>query len=131
MTLDPKYETGVVWQDFQHQQLISLFEKVKEAKKNETDKKLYRYTMAFLAMYVNHHFKLEEKYMLESKYPDMKIHSREHHEFIQKLKQFRNENKEYSLEAADELLMFMGEWILTHILEDDKKLGKHILSWRK
>ena len=46
----------------------------------------------------------------------------------EKLKKFRSENKTFSREAADDLLMFVDEWILTHIIEDDQKLGKHILA---
>ena len=40
----------VLWQDFQHKQLIDLFEKIKEARSNNKDKNLYRYTVAFLAI---------------------------------------------------------------------------------
>jgi len=129
MTFDAKYETGVVWQDFQHKQLIDLFEKIKEARSNHTDKNLYRYTIAFLAMYVNHHFKLEEEYMEKYQYPDKIVHRREHSEFIKELKVFREENIEYSDDGVDTLLTRMGEWILTHILENDQKLGDHILSY--
>ncbi len=129
MELDAKFETGVLWQDFQHKQLIDLFDKVKEAKANKKDENLFRYTVAFLAMYVNHHFKLEEEYMEKYKYPDRDLHVKEHQEFVLELKEFRTENKDYSQKAGDDLLMRMGEWILSHILENDQKLGKHIIAW--
>ena len=131
MTLDSKYETGVVWQDYQHKQLIDLFEKVKEAKTNQKDQNLYRYTIAFLAMYVNHHFKLEEQYMEAYGYPEKKKHKEEHKAFIKDLKEFRVENYEYSVEGAENLLMRMGEWIFDHILGDDKSLGEYILETEK
>lgn len=126
--LDVKYETGVVWQDFQHKQLIDLFEKIKEAKSNNTDKNMYRYTIAFLAMYVNHHFKLEEAYMEKFDYPDLAMHQKEHREFIKELKLFREAHEEYSGEGADELLRKMGAWILNHILKDDQILGAFLLK---
>ena len=131
MTLDAKYETGVVWQDFQHKQLIDLFEKIKEARSNHKDKNMYRYTIAFLAMYVNHHFKLEEEYMEKYNYPDKGVHQKEHREFVKELKEFRAENMEYSEAGTDDLLMRMGEWILSHILENDQKLGRYIMSFEK
>ncbi|MBU1195878.1 MAG: hemerythrin family protein [Proteobacteria bacterium] len=131
MDFDAKYETGVLWQDFQHKQLIDLFTQVKEARASNKDQNLYRYTVAFLAMYVNHHFKLEEKYMEQYKYPGRKLHTKEHQDFVHELKEFRMDNKDYSPQAGDDLLMRMGEWILSHILEDDQKLGKHILNWEK
>ncbi|MCD4676874.1 MAG: hemerythrin family protein [Desulfobacula sp.] len=128
---DARFETGVVWQDFQHKQLIDLFEKIKEAKSSNKDKNMYRYTIAFLAMYVNHHFKLEDEYMDKYNYPDKEAHRKEHHEFVKELKIFRAENIEYSEAGADELLTRMGEWILSHILENDQKLGRYILAFEK
>jgi hemerythrin-like metal-binding protein len=128
MKFNVKYETGVVWQDFQHKQLIDLFGKVKEAASNSRDKHLYPYTLAFLAMYVNHHFKLEKAYMEKYRYPDLDAHHREHQTFIKELKEFKAEHMEYSKAGADDLLTRMGEWILGHILETDQKLGKFILK---
>jgi hemerythrin-like metal-binding protein len=126
MKLDTRYETGVVWQDFQHGQLIELFEKIKEAKSGNKDKNLYRYTLAFLAMYVNHHFKLEEEYMEKYDYPAKDVHRREHKKFISQIKQFRAENMEYSREGSDQLVNQLGEWILNHILKEDQQLGQFI-----
>ncbi|NOX34701.1 MAG: hemerythrin family protein [Deltaproteobacteria bacterium] len=128
MAFDAKYETGVLWQDFQHKQLIDLFGKIKEAGSDDKDKNLYRYTIAFLAMYVNHHFKLEEEYMGKYNYPDKELHEKKHREFVKELKEFRAENKNYSRAGTDDLMMRMGEWILSHILENDQKLGKFILQ---
>jgi hemerythrin-like metal-binding protein len=131
MGFDVKYETGVVWQDFQHKQLIDLFQKIKEARANKKDENLFRYTVAFLAMYVNHHFSLEEEYMEKYQYPGKGAHHKEHQDFVKELKAFRDENKGYSQRASDDLLTRMEDWILTHILEDDQKLGEHIRSFEK
>ena len=131
MIFDERYETGVVWQDFQHKQLIDLFERINEAKSKNTDKNLYRYTIAFLAMYVSHHFKLEEQYMEKYDYPDTAVHFKEHREFVQELTVFRAENLAYSQAGTDDLLIRMREWILSHILENDQKLGEYIVSFEQ
>jgi len=128
MNTDITYETGVIWQDFQHKQLIDLFEKIKKARSDEKEKDLYPYTTAFLAMYVNHHFSLEEEYMAKYDYPDTLVHTWEHTAFLKELKAFRKEHREYAPEAVDDLLVRMEKWISSHILENDQKLGKFILS---
>lgn len=128
MSFDAKYETGVVWQDFQHKQLIDLFQKIKEARFHKKDENLFRYTVAFLAMYVNHHFSLEEEYMEKYQYPGKAAHHMEHQDFVREIKAFRDENKAYSEKASDDLLTRMGDWILNHILEDDQRLGEFILT---
>jgi len=131
MELGDKYQTGVLWQDFQHGQLIDLFDKIQKARENRTDENLYRYTLAFLAMYVTHHFKLEEQYMEAYNYPDAEVHKKEHQAFVAELKLFRNQQNEYSDEGAEDLLTRVGEWILSHILDVDQDLGKFILEYEK
>ncbi len=128
MALDAKYETGVVWQDFQHKQLIDLFEKIKAAKANQNDKNLYRYTLAFLAMYVNHHFALEKEYMDKYDYSERDFHLEEHRLYILRLKDFRDKHREYSHDAALKLIEEMTNWVYSHIMENDKKLGQFILE---
>ena len=130
-TLQEKYKTGVLWQDFQHGQLIDLFGQIQEARRNKTDKNLYRYTIAFLAMYVRHHFALEEQYMEKYRYPDAEAHIKEHNEFIRELTDFRNEKSDYSDERAEELLTRIGEWILGHILDVDRDLAEYILEYER
>ena len=131
MELQDKYKTGILWQDFQHGQLIDLFEKIAEARQDKKDKNLYWYTVAFLAMYVNHHFKLEEQYMEKYRYPDADEHIKEHKQFIKELKVFRTEHGTYSDKSAEDLLTRIGEWILGHILDVDMHLGKFILKYEK
>lgn len=131
MKLQDKYKTGVLWQDFQHGQLIELFEKIEQARQEKTDKNLYRYTLAFLAMYVNHHFKLEEQYMIKYNYPDTDDHVKEHKDFVKELKVFRRQKESYSEKRAQELLTRIGEWVLGHILDTDKHLGRFILEHEK
>ena len=129
MTLGEKYNTGVVWQDFQHRQLMDLFFKVKEAKASEEeDKGVLKYSLAFLAMYVNHHFKLEEEYMDIYYYPETEAHKKEHKDLVKRIKVFRKNFKDYDDKAMDNLLVTLNNWILNHILGDDKKLGEYILS---
>jgi len=131
MSLDKKYFTGVVWQDFQHKELMDHFIKLKKAKDDKQDKDAFRFSIAFLAMYVNHHFKLEEEYMEIYYYPEKESHKKEHREFIKTLKKFRLKHRECSEKATDELLEEIYQWILNHIFGDDKKLGTHILEAEK
>jgi hemerythrin len=128
MALGKKYSTGVVWQDFQHRQLMDLFFKVKEAKAKKTGDDVFKYSLSFLAMYVNHHFKLEEEYMDIYYYPDTDLHKKEHKDLIKKIKSFRKNYTEHSEQSINKLLITLNDWILNHILENDKKLGEYIIS---
>ena len=126
MSLEEKYKTGVLWQDIQHQQLVDLLEKF--ADNNEMGQEMFTYTLGFLVMYVNHHFNLEEEYMQAYNFPDLDGHKKEHAEYVQQLKDFRQAHPQYSKEAGDVLMKTILTWILNHIMGADQKLGKFILT---
>ena len=124
--MEKKYETGILWQDTQHRQLIDLMEKLSDADSKETESKMFTYTTAFLAMYVTHHFNLEAQYMKAYEYPDLESHLEEHQKYIDLVKQFRKDHTSFSVEGALFLEKNILEWILNHIMENDQKLGAFI-----
>ncbi len=126
MTLETAYETGILWQDFQHKQLVDLLQRLKEKDEGELDQEMFDHTVGFLVMYVNHHFSLEEMYMDKYEYTGLEHHIQEHREFIDKLRDFREKNKTYSEEAARRLIVTISGWVLDHILENDIKLGEFL-----
>ena len=131
MAFGEKYYTGVVWQDFQHRQLMDLLYKLKKQRATQTDLSVLNFSAAFLAMYVNHHFKLEEEYMDVYSYPDIESHKKGHKIYIDKIKMFRKRQIDNDIKAIDVLITTINDWILNHILTDDKKLGDYILSAEK
>lgn len=131
MTAKNGFKTGVLWQDFQHQQLIDLLAQLRKARQDKTDADIFNYTVGFLAMYVNHHFKLEEEYMKKFEFEDRENHKEEHRKLIKTIKDFRTEHKNYSPQAIDALIDNMKEWIITHIMKSDLKLGAFIIDREK
>ncbi len=128
MYLDIQYQTGLLWQDSQHREWISLLGQLEEAHKKRQDQPLFQQAVSFLVMYVNHHFSLEEEYMMRYLYPDERFHREEHRLYLIRLKDFREKNREYSEEACSKIIQSMTDWIYSHILENDKKLGEFILN---
>lgn len=126
MGLDKKYETGILWQDTQHRQLIDLMEKLSDSNAREADPKMFTYTTAFLAMYVTHHFNLEEQYMKTYGYPELEFHLKEHQNYIDMVKTFRRDHTQFSVEGALFLEKNILKWILDHIMDNDQKLGAFI-----
>ncbi len=126
MELDKKYQTGVLWQDTQHSQLISLLDDLRNANARGADPKMFTYTTAFLVMYVSHHFNLEEEYMETYEYPDREYHIQQHHHYIEMIKSFRKAHTRFSEEGAQILEQTILGWIMEHILDNDMKLGEFI-----
>ena len=129
--LDEKHVTGVLWQDFQHSQLIELFREAAQVHEKKTDKDQYRRMIDSLAMYVAHHFVLEEHYMRKYQFPDADAHTEEHQNFIRKLDAFRSDKNGCIDEDSENTLPRIGEWMLNHILGVDQELSRYILNYEK
>lgn len=125
-TFDADYETGLLWQDLQHKELIDRFNMLSDQNLKTTDPALFTSTIGFLVMYAHHHLSLEEGYMDKYEYPGADAHKKAHREFIKMLKDFRKNHNSFSQNAVDKLLTGIKEWILNHILKNDKKLGLYI-----
>ncbi len=128
MNLDVKYKTGLLWQDLQHKEWISLLNELKVAKKKKRDNEMFYEAVSFLVMYVTQHFGIEETYMKRYDYPEEKFHAEEHRLCILQLKDFREKYREYSDEAFIKLVESMSGWVYSHIMENDQKLGTFILE---
>jgi hemerythrin len=79
-----------------------------------------------LVDYATYHFATEERLMKQTGYYDEAAHVMEHQRFIQRVHEFQhdlvNDKKVYSIE----LIGFLGNWLLHHIMEIDKKLGLYL-----
>lgn len=131
MELDKSFFTGVLWQDFQHKNLINLLGKLSTSKSKGNDSTVFDYAVAFLAMYVNDHFDLEEAYMREYRFPDMDDHVAEHKQFVSQIRELRKNHSSYSEDAMNILITNISGWIRSHIMKDDKRLGEFITSMEK
>lgn len=128
MKLDIKFQTGVLWQDCQHREWISLLDKLETARAGELNERLFDQAVSTLVMYVNQHFALEEEYMRHYAYPEERFHKEEHRLCILRLKDFRKKYRNYSHEGFLKIIETMTEWMYSHILENDQKLGAFILQ---
>lgn len=128
MTLSIDYHTGLLWQDTQHEEWIACYEKLEQAIHEKQDHTMFEEMISFLVMYVNHHFSLENEYMIKYDYPDKRFHMEEHRLYVLRLKDFYKKHRDYSKEASLKLIEEMTNWVYSHIMENDKKLGQFILE---
>jgi len=128
LKLDLQFQTGLLWQDSQHKEWIWFLNELTKTQKSKQGQELFNQAVSFLVMYVHHHFGIEEEYMRRYAYPEEKFHGEEHRLYLLRLKDFRGKHREYSDEAVLKMVESMTEWLYSHIMENDKKLGKFILK---
>lgn len=122
-------ETGVLWQDIQHENLFEYIFIAKDALTYNDEEKI-KELLSYLKCYVKQHFATEEGYMDKFEDPERDHHKREHNEFRTKLdKIIADINDQYGdhvRRQAQNLLDDLWAWYLEHINVIDLRLGKLI-----
>jgi len=122
------YSVGNVEIDKEHKQLFDIaqeaFTQVESSQRNIKIKEV----LTELYTYMKTHFKHEEKFMQEMKYPLVEEHKILHHHIIEKINTFVKQlpNMEESL-FEKELAKIIDIALVHHIIQEDRK----IIAWSK
>lgn len=132
---DESYATGVTEIDEQHMILVHTLNEasVKLAGDASIDQ-LEQITQDLLA-YALYHFETEETLMQEYGYEegapqDQATHLEQHRAFSAKVVAVRESLKSGHAIMPADLLAFLNQWLVNHILNTDKRLGAFIVAKR-
>ena len=120
---EDKYKVGVKEFDEQHKKLIELINKLYDAMKQGHGKDVLKSILNDLFEYTKYHFETEEKYFSDYKYPDKNEHVKVHNELRNKVIDLRNKLDNGTTVISSELMKFLKEWLVNHIMDSDKKYG--------
>lgn len=119
-----EYAIGVESIDNQHKHLFEIGNSIYELLENYVLEDKYDRIINVLndlREYTKYHFQSEEDYMIEIMYSGYFKQKVEHEDFIDKIEEIQlqdlDENQEKHIR---ELLLFVFNWILEHILQRDK-----------
>lgn len=120
-----KYETGIEEIDKQHKTLFKIAESLyaaKEGEEKELGQSIDKTADEFLE-YVKYHFKTEESLMEKCCFKGLDEHKRVHKEFEEKAISYQARIKEESgdMFLAMEMMNFLIDWIIGHILVMDRE----------
>ncbi len=71
--------------------------------------------------YAEYHFTAEEDYMRRIEYFEREEHIELHAMFIFKLKEMQQAYEGNEIELTKSMIVFLGKWLLHHVLEEDRK----------
>lgn len=84
-------------------------------------------TLCYVQKYTREHFAHEEDLMRKIKYPDFAKHCEMHVELVSELDDLIEEFAEGdSQDLSYKTMQFLEDWLLHHILIEDRKIGRHI-----
>lgn len=74
-----------------------------------------------LSQYTNCYFTEEEQRMRERGSQDIDAHIAKHREFSQTIESLKSNVNGKNLEVTQELIILLGNWLLKHVLTEDRK----------
>lgn len=127
-TFSDKYLTGIALIDNEHRELFRIIGEVHRVITDEFIPDKYDeivFLLEEMKRYTIFHFSDEEKYMESIQYEGLAAQKRAHDAFIARLEGMDLEHvDEHQQETLEELMDFLTEWLINHILNSDKKIGK-------
>ncbi len=115
--------------DNQHMALVDMVNKVHDMLiAGETSQNHVLELVEDMRKYSVEHFGTEEKYMEVYEYPDAPAHRLEHAEFIEKITEVEKGCIDQTCTMSMDILNYLSAWLVNHINNTDKKMGKYLLS---
>jgi hemerythrin len=121
-----RYELGIEELDEHHRHLIDLLNMVYDGLKCGAERDELGAVLDELANYAIYHFAAEEHGMEVHKFPDSSYHIEEHEKFRIRIKGFQKDFHEGKLNLSVELVQFLYNWLMHHILNVDAKYGLYV-----
>lgn len=112
--------------DDQHRVLVDILNRLGDVVMGEVTEWDEKAVLADLLQYTAKHFGFEEGLMRDNGYPEMEDHLRQHRELIAQLKAMIERFNGGDQPDAEELLVFVREWLTTHILSTDRALAQSL-----
>jgi hemerythrin len=118
-----EYLINVASVDEQHQMIFAmakvlyaaLFDGVRTSEPEKLFPRLIEHT--------THHFQTENKLMVENGYPGFALHAKRHEQIIRALTEFASFYATKGMTPKKEVGIFLKDWVMTHILTDDRRMG--------
>lgn len=123
ITWSDKLAVGVRVIDEQHIKLIEIINQLSDSMYSGRSQNMLFKVLMGLEMYALYHFDTEEKLMIEHKYAESEEHKLGHDIFTGTVKEFRHKFDSGQAVISSELMSFLREWLIVHIMQTDKKFG--------
>lgn len=122
------YKVGVRVMDQQHKRLVGLLNELHEAMGAGKGSEGARRVLKGLVDYTRTHFRTEEEFMEKHSYPGFLAHKKAHEDLTEQAEDLLAQSEKGKLTVPIEAGKFLKDWLATHILGTDKKLGKYLVA---
>jgi hemerythrin-like metal-binding protein len=119
-----KYDVNIKEIDDQHKRLVELINALYESMKQRKSHQVILNVITELLEYTKTHFRDEENIMRQANYKDFLSHKAQHDSFVRKVTEFQNAAKQNKASVSFEIVKYLKDWLLSHIMVSDKKFAQ-------
>ena len=125
---DESLSVGISTIDEHHRYLFDLTNDLVSVVANRLGARELGRVLKALSEYAVIHFRAEELMMEHYRYDRLELQQEQHELFLKRLHDFRQELHENPLVAQHEILIFLKNWLIVHIRDEDSRLSA--LIWQ-
>ena len=117
----PEFELGIEIIDNDHRVIVKHLNELQLAMMFGKGKDIIGEILNGITAYAMHHFKTEERYMLEFCYPGYSEHKAQHEFFLKKVREFYDKLRAGNAGLTLEVFNFLRDWLEAHVQNMDRK----------
>lgn len=125
MTWNDAYSVSDEELDSHHKELFSILNSLYGDCLDADNENCVAPKLDELLAYADYHFRAEVEYMRRIEYFEVDDHIELHNGFAYKLMEMKRIPHKSQLELTKELIVFVGKWLLHHVLQEDRKYAVH------
>lgn len=114
---------GVAKIDEQHKALVALINELNSAMRQRRSEEVLAGVLDRLKQYTVKHFATEEEFFDRYGYAEAPAHKKAHRDLVEKVLAFEQELKSGRAKVTMEIMRFLKEWLVGHIMGTDKRYG--------
>lgn len=126
ITWSNKLNTGVEKIDDQHRRLVKLVNNLVSAIQSGFADDITTPLCHELAEFTSYHFRDEEMLMEEVGYPGLEEQKEQHAKLTSTVQGYLDALERGEAVAPEEMLAFLRQWLVEHIVHCDMRIGSHI-----
>lgn len=119
----PELEIGIFEIDLQHRSLVSIANQLHDAVESGKADQTIEWILEELLLYTKMHFQTEEQYMRRYAHAESEQHKTDHAEMLKAMRRFKRKLKADDEALADDVLVFLRDWLHHHLTGPDRALG--------
>jgi hemerythrin-like metal-binding protein len=117
---------GVKSIDQQHKALVGILNQLGDAVQGKADAWDESVVLTRLVEYTETHFAYEEALMRRIGYDGLDAHAQEHQLLFEQVGDLMARSTAGETAGAEDLLIFLRDWLSSHIMGTDRTLGQHL-----